>query len=98
MARIDSESRGITRIFNHVWKTKRTTKATDLSFEIEWDDSKISELTPWNSSLAKNEDIHKYLRKHNMVSFIPPKYKWPKDHPQYEKPISKITAKKFTKK
>jgi hypothetical protein len=88
VARIDSESRGITRIFNHVWKTKKTTKAMDLSFEIEWDDSKISELTPWNSSLAKNEEIHKYLRKNSMVRFIPTMYKWPRDHPEYEKPIS----------
>jgi hypothetical protein len=54
VARIDSESRGITRILNHVWKTKKSTKAKDLSFEIKWDDTKISELIPWNSSLAKS--------------------------------------------
>jgi hypothetical protein len=88
VAMIDTEARGITSVQSHKWfKPKRI--ANNLMFEIVWDDKDVPEWTHWNSTIGKSEKIHEYLRKNTMVRFIPTQFKWPKDHPDYEKPISR---------
>jgi len=87
IAMIDTESRGIMKVVSHKFnKSKRI--ANNLMFEIIWDDNDVPEWTHWNSTIGKSEKIHEYLRNNTMVRFIPTKFKWPKDHPNYEKPIS----------
>ncbi len=97
VAMIDTESRGIIKVVSHKWKTKNHI-ATNLMFEIIWDDNDVPEWTHWNSTIGKSEKIHEYLRNNTMVRFIPTQFKWPRDHPEYEKPISTKKRKKSSNK
>ena len=51
-----------------------------------WDDSKEPVWTPWNRSLGEEETVHKYLNDNFMARFIPKRFTWNKDHPEYEQP------------
>jgi hypothetical protein len=54
---------------------------------IHWEGEENYRWSELTASVKATEIFHKYARKHSLVRFIPPKYKWPKDHPEYEKPI-----------
>ena len=54
-----------------------------------WDDSDEPIWQDWNSTLGANNDIQNYLRENILRRFIPIKYTWPKDHPEYEPPTKK---------
>ena len=41
---------------------------------------------PWNSTFRSNELIHEYFEKNQMRKFIPPKFTWGVDHPDYVSP------------
>jgi hypothetical protein len=59
---------------------------TDLEFLILFEGDKKATWQPWSIDLGRNEKIHRYLRSHELARYIPSKYTWPKDHPEYEKP------------
>ena len=50
------------------------------------DDSKEPVWTPWNRSLGEEETVHKYLNDNFMARFIPKRFTWNKDHPEYDQP------------
>ena len=57
-------------------------KRTNLQFLLSWGDDIDPEWYPWNTTLGDNELIHEYLDEHRMRMYIPPKYTFPKDHPE----------------
>ena len=46
----------------------------------------IVEWTSQNQSLGEEETAHKYLNDNFMARFIPKRFTWNKDHPEYEQP------------
>ena len=58
----------------------------EVPWVILWDDTNEPEWTPWNKSLGDEETVHRYLNDNFMARFIPKKYTWNKDHPNYEQP------------
>ena len=85
VARLDEAYKGINKILDHKFSHTRKFK-TDLSLLILWDDAIEPEWTPWNKSLGDEETVHRYLNDNFMARFIPKKYTWSKDHPNYEQP------------
>ena len=85
VARLDESYKGISKILDHKFSHVRKLK-TDLSLLILWDDAIEPEWTPWNKSLGDEETVHRYLNDNFMARFIPKKYTWNKDHPNYEQP------------
>jgi hypothetical protein len=78
----DEDYHIITEICNHKFTGSRT-KRSNLKFLIRWDNEIKPTWYKWSQSLAVNEEIHKYLKKNKLKRFIPPRYTWPKDHPNY---------------
>ena len=85
VARLDEAYKGINKILDHKFSHERKFKS-DLSLLILWDDSKEPEWTSWNRSLGEEETVHKYLNDNFMARFIPKRFTWNKDHPEYEQP------------
>ena len=80
----DEDYHIITEICDHKFTGSRT-KRSNLQFLIRWDNDVKPTWYRWSPSLAVNEEIHKYLKKNKLKRFIPPKYTWPKNHPNYSK-------------
>ena len=93
VARLDEAYKGVDKILDHKFSHQRKLK-TDLSFLILWDDSKEPVWTPWNRSLGEEETVHKYLNDNFMARFIPKRFTWNKDHPEYDQPAWLKRAKK----
>jgi hypothetical protein len=75
----------IIEIKDHRFLNDDSTKTPQLLIHWEGEDThRWSDLT---ASIKATEEFHKYARQHSLVRFIPPQFKWPKDHPDYEKPI-----------
>ena len=85
VARLDEAYRGIKRIVDHKFSHPRKFKS-DLQLLILWDDEKEPQWSSWNKSLGEEETVHKYLNDNFMARFIPRKFTWNKDHPNYEPP------------
>ena len=43
----------------------------------------------WNSTFGAVEKVQKYLNDNQMRKYIPIKYTWDKNHPNYEPPIKR---------
>ena len=85
VARLDEAFRGIKEIVGHKFSNPRKFKS-DLLLNILWDDEKVPIWTSWNKSLGEEETVHKYLNSNYMARFIPKRFTWSKDHPNYEQP------------
>ena len=85
VARLDEAYRGIKRIVDHKFSHPRKFKS-DLQLLILWDDEKEPQWSSWNKSLGEEETVHRsmYLNDNFMARFIPRKFTWNKDHPNYE--------------
>jgi transposase InsO family protein len=87
-AKHDEEYDEIIEVLDHKFTNKK--KLTRyLQFQLIWSRDKTPVWQQWNKTLAENEKIHTYLRNNQMRKFIPAKFTWPKDHPEYDPPIKK---------
>ena len=86
-ARLDKAYKGIKKVIGHRFTNPYKKWKSNLEFNIIWDDQEISEWTPWNKSLGEEEMIHNYLSNNKLARFIPQRFTWGKDHPNYEKPL-----------
>lgn len=85
VARHDKEYDDIQQILEHRFTNTRKAR-TDLEFKIIWARSSTPVWEKWNATLGANETVHEYLRNNQLRRMIPPKYTWPKDHPDYTPP------------
>jgi hypothetical protein len=86
VAKHDDEYDDIVEVLAHRFKgTKK--RSSDLQFHIIWGKSKNPQWEDWNPSISSNEIIHDYLKRNQLRRYIPRKYTWPKDHPEYEPPV-----------
>ena len=85
VAKHDEEYYDIDRIEDHKLVGSKKNR-TDLEFLILFEGDKKATWQPWSIDLGRNEKIHQYLRQNQLSRFIPSKFTWPKDHPEYEPP------------
>jgi hypothetical protein len=85
VARHDKEYDDIQQILEHRFTSTRKAR-TDLEFKVIWARSSTPVWEKWNATLGANETVHEYLRNNQLRRMIPPKYTWPKDHPDYTPP------------
>ena len=82
VAKIDDELSDIAKVIAHRFKgTKKS--LSNLELQLVWDDDPNPDWYPWNSTFRSNELIHEYFEKNQMRKFIPPKFTWGVDHPDY---------------
>ena len=91
VAKHDKEYDEIQTIFGHRFSGNRS-RRSDLEFHLMWARGHTPVWEQWNSTLAANESIHDYLRQNKLSRFIPAKFTWPKDHPEYVPPINRRKA------
>jgi hypothetical protein len=86
VAKHDDEYDDIVEVLAHRFKgTKK--RSSDLQFHIIWGKNNNPQWEDWNPSISSNEKIHDYLKRNQLRRYIPRKYTWPKDHPEYEPPV-----------
>lgn len=89
VAKHDEEYYDIDRIEDHKFVGSKKNR-TDLEFLILFEGDKKATWQPWSIDLGRNEKIHQYLRSHQLARYIPSKFTWPKDHPEYEPPTKRV--------
>jgi hypothetical protein len=88
VAKHDEEFDEIVEVLDHKFKNPKK-RARDLQFQIIWGKNQNPEWQDWNSTISANEQIHQYLKAKQLRKYIPKKYTWPKDHPEYEPPTKR---------
>jgi hypothetical protein len=91
VAQHDKEYFGLTKVLSHRFTSPKE-RRSDLEFLIHWKDEKEPKWESWNSTFGSNEDIQKYLMDNQLRRYIPQRYTWPKDHPEYVKPTKRTKA------
>jgi hypothetical protein len=89
VAKHDDEFDDIVLVLDHKFKNSKK-RARDLQFQVIWGKNKNPEWQDWNSTISANEKIHEYLKANQLRKYVPRKYTWPKDHPEYEPPTKKV--------
>ncbi len=72
----------IEQVLSHRFKGPKS-KRSSIEFLIKWDHQLEPTWHPWSIDLSNNNQIHAYLKSHQMKKFIPIKYTWPKSDPRY---------------
>ena len=85
VAKIDDELSDIAKVIAHRFKGAKKS-LSNLELQLVWDDDPNPDWYPWNSTFRSNELIHEYFEKNRMRKFIPPKFTWGVDHPDYVSP------------
>ena len=93
VAQHDEDQFGIVRVLNHRFSSRRQSRQ-DLEFLVEFEDSTTPIWQPWSADIRENEQIHAHLAKNQMRKFIPIKYTYPRDHPEYEKPSREVITRR----
>ena len=85
VAKHGDEYEDIVEVLAHRFKGNKK-RSSDLQFHIVWGKSSIPQWENWSTSISSNGKVHEYLKNNQLRRYIPRKYTWPKDHPEYEPP------------
>jgi hypothetical protein len=88
VAQHDKDYFEIEEIISHKFK-KNPKTLSNLELLIKYEGERDSKWQSWNSTFGANEKIHLYFRHNQLARFIPKKFTWPKDHPEYQPPLRK---------
>ena len=88
VAKIDEEFQEISSVLNHRFKSNKK-RAKDIQLQMTWDNDPNPQWYDWNSTFGAVEKVQKYLNDNQMRKYIPIKYTWDKNHPNYEPPIKR---------
>ena len=88
VAKIDEEFQEISSVLNHRFKSNKK-RARDIQLQMTWDNDPNPQWYNWNSTFGSVEKVQKYLNDNQMRKYIPIKYTWDKNHPNYEHPIKR---------
>jgi hypothetical protein len=86
VAQHDKDYFEIEEIISHKFK-KNPKILSNLELLIKYEGERDSKWQNWNPTFRANEKIHLYLRNNQLVRLIPPEFKWPRDHPDWEPPL-----------
>ena len=88
VAKIDEEFQEISSVLNHRFKSNKK-RTRDIQLQMTWDNDPNPQWCDWNSTFGAVEKVQKYLNDNQMRKYIPIKYTWDKNHPNYEPPIKR---------
>ena len=92
-AKHDDEYDEVVEVLAHRFKSTKK-RLSDLQLHIIWGKNHNPQWENWSTSLSASEKVHDYLKQNKLRKYIPKKYTWPKDHPEYDPPTKRVAQTK----